>query len=187
MVLPTLSGGNAGSRAPAKPATRPTTKATVRRSSAKKPVKSSGTGHYAPAAPLAIHVTPKPILPGHEAGPKTGPSVTPPTARQQGGTSGSGRWGAPVDKTPAAPKPKPKPTTPPVKAKPKPTPKPKPTTTPPTQTKPAPSTNSPAPTPPGPTSSSGGFLSDLGSLLPMLLIAGAVIAGLYLYTHRKGR
>lgn len=63
----------------------------------------------------------------------------------------------------------------------------------PVTTKPAPKTSPPKAQPtatssPAPgavsTAGSGGF--DLGSLLPLLLIAGALLAGFYLYTHRKG-
>ena len=75
------------------------------------------------------------------------------------------------------------PAKPPAKPKPKPKPKPHP------GAKPAPKpvkhpSSSPAPKSAMP---SGSFLGALwGDLFPILLIAGAALAGWYLYTHRKG-
>lgn len=138
-----------------------------------------------------------------------------PTTKATPGTSGGGRWGGPThsnatvppthqfipipghDKPPAkAPKQAVRPA--PKAAATKPAPKPVTVRAPkPVTVKPAPKASAPKPVSAAPvtrTSSpapnanvsggTGGF--DLGSLLPLLLIAGALLAGFYLYTHRKG-
>ena len=124
--------------------------------------------------------------------PKTNTAVEAPRT-YAGGTSGGGRWGAPVSpppvrKAPSQTRPAPRGKTVPAprstaKAAPRPMPK-RPAASGST-TKGTKSTTPTGANSPYPGASAGGF--DAASLLPILLIAAAVIAGVYLLSHRKGK
>ena len=211
MALPTMDGGGSlhttpRTAAPVHVAARKPAKVTAK--PAPKPiVKPKAVPHQVAPIEAARVATPKPsgsplrpaVLPGHDAGPKPvgfvsgsipGGSTTRPPVLPGHEAGPQYTPGKTVTATPPRPTTDRKPTiirTAPVNtvAKPKPArapakPAPKPIVQPKTPTAVTPTaTNSSAPI----AVSAGGF--DLASLLPILLIAGAVLAGLYLYTHHS--